>query len=260
MYFNLHQWGIQNRKSIDSGYSHIETGCKFSIMRGDLYDNVCNYTLLSRDYRGNTSNNSTNITNYSTSITNYSTSITNNTTNTIASSDSSSDTCSKNSSASGSSNSHCTMFSYNSIGSITRVSSNNSSRVSLLDRLLSTSGGDSVGTVLDDLDINNSFTDSPGNLPRSVNRHLVTMSHRNTTADRSRGGDRTNTSVGYSNTTSKPSISISITLSISYQATSIASSESTSTKKSTCANHSTGSSNKTASTITTNTSNGTGSY
>merc|ERR1711887_104012 len=236
MYFNLHQWGIQNRKSIDSGYSHIETGCKFSIMRGDLHDSACNYTFLSRDYRGNTSNNSTNITNNSTS------------------------TCSKNSSASGSSNSHCTMFSYNCIGSITRVSSNNSSRVSLLDRLLSTSGGDSVGTVLDDLDINNSFTDSPGNLPRSVNRHLVTMSHRNTAADRSRGGHRTNTSVGYSNTTSEPSISISITLSISYQATSIASSESTSTEKSTCANHSTGSSNKTASTITTNTSNGTSSY
>merc|ERR1719431_1008885 len=146
MYFNLHQWGIQNRKSIDSGYSHIETGCKFSIMRGDLHDSACNYTFLSRDYRGNTSNNSTNITNH--------------TTNTIASSNSSSNTCSKNSSASGSSNSHCTMFSYNCIGSITRVSSDNSSRVSLLDRLLSTSGGDSVGTVLDDLDINNSFTDS----------------------------------------------------------------------------------------------------
>merc|ERR1711887_487436 len=120
MYFNLHQWGIQNRKSIDSGYSRIETGLKLSIMRGDLHDSACNYTFLSRDYRGNTSNNSTNITNYSTSITNYST-------NTIASSDSPSDTCSKNSSASGSSNCHSTMFSYNCIGSITRVSSNNSS-------------------------------------------------------------------------------------------------------------------------------------
>merc|ERR1711887_132350 len=235
MYFNLHQWGIQNRKSIDSGYSHIETGCKFSIMRSDLHDSACNYTYLSRDYRGNTSNNSTNITNYSTSITNYSTSITNHTTNTIASSNSSSDTCSKNSSTSGSSNSHCTMFSYNSIGSIMRVSSNNSSGVRLLDRLLSASGGYSVSTVLDDLDINNSFTDSPGNLPWSVNRDLVTMSHRNTAADRSRCGYRTNTSIGNSNTTSEPSISFSITLSVSYQATSIAStnSKSTSVDKST---------------------------
>merc|ERR1719427_740472 len=115
------------------------------------------------------------------------------------------------------------MVSYNSIGSIMRVSSNNSSRVRLLDRLLSASGGDSVSTILDDLDINNSFTDSPGNLPWSVNRDLVTMSHRNTAADRSRGGDRTNTSVGNSTTSES---SISITLSISYQATSIASNNS----------------------------------
>merc|ERR1711970_226346 len=152
------------------------------------------------------------------------------------------------------------MFSYNCIGSITRVSSNNSSRVSLLDRLLSTRGGYSVSTVLDDLDINNSFTDSPGNLPWFVNRDLVTMSHRNTAADGSRGGDRTNTSVGNSNTTSEPSISI--TLSISYQATSIASttSKSTSVDKSACANHSTSSSKNTTSTITTITSDSTSSY
>merc|ERR1719516_333644 len=138
------------------------------------------------------------------------------------------------------------------------VSSNNSSGVRLLDRLLGTGGGNSVSTVLDDLDINNSFTDSPGNLPRSVNRHLVTMSHRNTAADGCRGGHRTNTSVSNSNTTSEPSISIGITLSVSYQATSIAStnSESTTTDKSTCANHSTSSSKNTTSTITTITSNG----
>merc|ERR1719431_1615642 len=152
------------------------------------------------------------------------------------------------------------MFSYNSIGSIMRVSSNNSSGVRLLDRLLSASGGDSVSTILDDLDINNSFTDSPGNLPRSVNRDLVTMSHRNTAADRSRGGHRTNTSVGNSNTTSESSISI--TLSISYQATGIAStnSKSTSTNKSTCANHSTSSSKNPTSTITTITSDSTSCY
>merc|ERR1719427_2656027 len=154
------------------------------------------------------------------------------------------------------------MVSYNSIGSIMRVSSNNSSRVRLLDRLFSASGGYSVSTVLDDLDINNSFTDSPGNLPWSVNRDLVTVSHRNTAAHRSRGRHRTNTSVGNSYTTSEPSISISITLSISYQATSIAStnSKSTSTNKSTCANHSTSSSKNTTSTITPITSNSTSSY
>merc|ERR1719250_430323 len=82
----------------------------------------------SRDYRGNTSNNSSSVTNNTNSITNNTTSITNDTTNTIASSssNSSSNSCSKNCSASGSSNSYCTMFSHNSIGSIMRVGSNNS--------------------------------------------------------------------------------------------------------------------------------------
>merc|ERR1719250_171690 len=80
------------------------------------------------DYRGSTSNDSSSVTNNTNSITNNSTIITNNTTNTIASSssNSSSNSCSNNSWARSSSNSHCTMFSYNSIRSIMRVGSNNS--------------------------------------------------------------------------------------------------------------------------------------
>merc|ERR1719250_163366 len=80
------------------------------------------------DYRGNTSNHSSCVTNNTNSITNNSTSITNNTTNTIASSssNSSSNSCSNHSWARSSSNSYCTMFSYNSIGSIMRVGSNHS--------------------------------------------------------------------------------------------------------------------------------------
>merc|ERR1719187_78768 len=122
----------------------------------------------------------------------------------------------------------------------------------LLNRLLGAGGADSINAVLYDLDVNNSFADSLGNLPWPIYRNLVTMPHRNTTADRSRCGHWADTSVGSNNTSSESSISISVTLCIaSKTAIAISISIATTNSKSTSSDNSP-SSKSTTCTITSN--------
>merc|ERR1739838_859199 len=100
------------------------------------------------------------------------------------------------------------MVGNNSFWSNSGVSSNNSRRVRLLGRLLGASGGDGLGTVLDDLNINDLLADSLGNLPWGGDGNLVAGPDWDTGADRGRGGNWGSITVS--------SIGISISLSISF--------------------------------------------
>merc|ERR1711970_759407 len=135
-----------------------------------------------------------------------------------------------NSRSSNSSNSNGSMGSNHSFGSNPSVSSNNSGRMRLLNGLLSASGADSIGTILDDLDINDFLADSLGNLPGGADGDLVTGSDRNTVTEGSGCGNWasitiTSISIGIS-------IGLSFTLSISSNTISSNTSNSTSNNSS----------------------------
>merc|ERR1711970_724145 len=115
--------------------------------------------------------------------------------------------------SSNSSNSNGSVGSNDSFGSNPGVSSNNSGRMRLLDRLLSASGADSIGTVLDDLDINDFLADSLGDLPWGADGDLVAGSDGNTVTEGS--GCSNWASITITSISIGISIGISFTLSIS---------------------------------------------
>merc|ERR1711970_319807 len=118
-----------------------------------------------------------------------------------------------NSRSSNSSNSNGSVGSNDSFGSNPGVSSNNSGRMRLLDRLLSASGADSIGTVLDDLDINDFLADSLGDLPGGADGDLVAGSDGNTVTEGS--GCCNWASITITSISIGISIGLSFTLSIS---------------------------------------------